>query len=110
LPQTFERSRLDWNELARPVAQELLTWYRKIIGLKSSADTPQSLCLPVSFDAATQWLWFIRSQLCVAVNFSAQPVAIALPEGNWHLVLTSVPGTIAPNWAAYETRVYAQQL
>jgi maltooligosyltrehalose trehalohydrolase len=110
LPQTFERSRLDWNDLARPVAQDLLTWYRKIIGLKSSADAPQSLCLEVSFDASAQWLWFIRSHLCVAVNFSAQSIAIALPKGNWHLLVTSVPGTTAPNWAAYETRVYAQQL
>jgi maltooligosyltrehalose trehalohydrolase len=111
LPQTFERSRLDWNELGHPVAQELLTWYRKIIGLKDSVDTPQSLSLEVTCDATAQWLWFIRSHLCVAVNFSARPVAITLPEGNWHLVLTSAPGALsASNWAAYETRIYAQNL
>ncbi len=110
LPETFERSRLDWSELTQPAAKDLLAWYWKMIGMRGSVDTAQSLPFTVACDAAAEWLWFTRGDLCVAVNFSAQPVAIALPKGDWHLLLTSVPGRpIASNWAPYETRIYAQQ-
>ena len=100
---------MDWSELTRPAAQDLLSWYREIIGLKRSAGTAQSLSLQVGCDPTAGWLWYIRSHLCVAVNFSASAATIALPEGNWHLLLTSVPSTSnASVWDAYETRIYSR--
>jgi hypothetical protein len=101
---------LNWDELTLPVHQDLLVWYRKMIGLRRSLEPLQSLSLQVSCDAAALWLWFIRGDRCVAVNFSAGPNAIVLPEGDWQLLLSSVPGkSIATKWAPYETRVYARQ-
>jgi maltooligosyltrehalose trehalohydrolase len=110
LPQTFADSRLDWKELAVPLHQELLNWYRTMIGLRSSMAPQQSLSLQVSCDAVAQWLWFVRGALCVAVNFASKPTAIVLPQGNWLLLLSSVSGeAIATQWAAHETRVYTRQ-
>jgi maltooligosyltrehalose trehalohydrolase len=109
-PQTFADSRLDWDELTVPVHQDLLLWYRKMIGLRSCLEPPQSLSLQVSCDAAALWLWFIRGTVCVAVNFSARPNAIALPPGDWQLLLSSVSGaSLASPWAAHETRIYTRQ-
>jgi maltooligosyltrehalose trehalohydrolase len=110
-PQTFENSRLDWAELGLPVHKDLLSWYRKIIALRASVADPHSLPPEVGYDSEAGWLWFARGDLCVSVNFSHHPTAIALPKGDWHLLLTSVPGgSSGSNWAAYETRVYARHL
>ncbi|HTC44414.1 MAG TPA: malto-oligosyltrehalose trehalohydrolase [Steroidobacteraceae bacterium] len=109
-PQTFADSRLNWDELTLPVHQDLLGWYRNMIGLRSSLEPQPCLSLQVSCNAAALWLWFIRGEHCVAVNFSAGPNAIVLPEGAWQLLLSSVSATsAAPQWAAYETRIYARQ-
>jgi hypothetical protein len=44
------------------------------------------------------------------VNFSARPNAIALPPGDWQLLLSSVSGaSLASPWAAHETRIYTRQ-
>src|SRR5205085_4861287 len=40
-PATFERSKLDWTELEKPVHAELLEWYRSLIELRRS--TPELL-------------------------------------------------------------------
>ena len=40
-PATFERSKLDWSEVEKPVHAELLEWYRSLIALRRS--TPQLL-------------------------------------------------------------------
>jgi maltooligosyltrehalose trehalohydrolase len=40
-PATFERSKLDWSELEKPVHAELLEWYRSLIALRRS--TPELL-------------------------------------------------------------------
>jgi maltooligosyltrehalose trehalohydrolase len=108
-PQTFAQSRLNWGELTLPVHQDLLLWYRKMIGLRASTEPPQSLSTHVLCDAAALWLWFIRGDLCVAVNFSAKHNPLVLPQGDWRLLLSSVAGeSSGSNWAPHETRVYAR--
>jgi maltooligosyltrehalose trehalohydrolase len=110
-PETFANSRLDWNEPAQNSHKQLLAWYRKVIALRASIAYPSVIPLAVSCDAEAGWLWFTRGDLCVAVNFTARQTQIDLPPGDWHLLLTSVPGgSGTSNWAAFETRVYARHL
>ena len=107
MPDTFAASRLDWDELTRPSHQDLFRWYQQIITLRSSDRHPLPLPVAVAYDAAARWLWFVRGDLCVVVNFAARPAAIALPEGTWGLLLSSVSGeSIDGPLADYETRIY----
>ncbi len=107
LPETFASSRLNWDELARPPHRELLAWYRQVIALRASDRHPLRLPVRVSYDADAGWLWFVRGDLCVVVNFAAQPATIALPQGSWKLLLTSIPqASAATALAPHEARIY----
>jgi maltooligosyltrehalose trehalohydrolase len=109
LAETFAASRLNWQELTRPSHQELFRWYQQIIALRASDRHPLALPVEVAYDATERWLWFVRGDLCVVVNFGSQSAAIALPAGNWRLLLTSVPAAaIAGTLAGYETRIYGR--
>jgi maltooligosyltrehalose trehalohydrolase len=110
LPETFAASRLDWDELKRTPHKELLAWYRRIIALRAADRYPLQLPVNVGYDAEAGWLWFVRGDLCVAVNFAARSATIALPQGNWDLLLSSVSeGATAATLAAYEARIYRRQ-
>jgi maltooligosyltrehalose trehalohydrolase len=109
MPETFAGSRLNWHEMTRPSHQDLFSWYQQIINMRASDRHPLPLPVAVSYGAAQRWLWFVRGDLCVMVNFAAQPNTIALPEGNWRLLLTSVAGnSISGTLAEYETRIYGR--
>jgi maltooligosyltrehalose trehalohydrolase len=110
LPETFEASRLDWNELRRPPHQELFVWYQRIIALRAADRYPLQLPVNVGYDAEAGWLWFVRGDLCVAVNFAARPAMLALPQGSWDLLLSSASdSSSAATLAAYEARIYHRQ-
>jgi maltooligosyltrehalose trehalohydrolase len=103
---TFTRSRLNWEELTEPVHQDLLSWYRRIIALRSSITHLSPRTANVVCDVAASWLCFTNGDLCIAVNFSAQVVSFSMPEGKWQQELSSAghtrgPGQLAP----YETRI-----
>jgi maltooligosyltrehalose trehalohydrolase len=107
LAETFEASRLDWDELRRPPHQELFAWYQRIIALRASDRYPLQLPVQVGYDAEAGWLWFVRGDLCVAVNFAAQPAMVPVPQGNWDLLLSSASDvSSAATLAAYEARIY----
>jgi maltooligosyltrehalose trehalohydrolase len=90
--ETFEASRLSWEESQRPEHQELLRWYREIIRLRHSDHHPHALPVDVGCSVAGGWLWFVRGDLCVMVNFSATPASIERPAGEWRPVLSSAAG------------------
>ncbi|HEY4339693.1 MAG TPA: malto-oligosyltrehalose trehalohydrolase [Steroidobacteraceae bacterium] len=107
LPQTFEDSRLSWDEVNRSPHRELLDWYRQIIALRASDRHPLPLPVNVAHDAAQGWLWFVRGDLCVVINFASRPVSIAMPQGRWTLLLTSAPeASSSPILSAFEARIF----
>jgi maltooligosyltrehalose trehalohydrolase len=109
--ETFESSRLNWDELSRSPHQELFDWYQKVIALRAFDRHPLPLPVNVSYDATQRWLWFVRGDLCVVVNFASQPVDIPFPDGTWRLLLSSVPGASGiGTLAEYETRIYSANL
>src|SRR5665213_2267896 len=110
LHETFESSRLNWEELTHPSHQDLFEWYQKIIALRASDRYPLQLPVNVGYDAEAGWLWFVRGDLCVAVNFAARPAMVALPQGSWDLLLSSASdSSSAATLAAYEARIYRRQ-
>ncbi len=72
-PETFERSRLDWQEIELPPHRELLDWYGRLISLRRSipALTDGRLDrVKVTCDQELQWLCVRRDSITVACNFA----------------------------------------
>jgi maltooligosyltrehalose trehalohydrolase len=87
---SFERSKLDWSETAKPGHAEIHDWYRALIALRKSRSQHVAPGKPkVRFDEKAQWLRFeYRGQLAM-FNFASVPRRIALPAGEWELALDS---------------------
>lgn len=69
--QTFLRSKLDWEEQAKPPHSEMLEWYRQLIALrKSHPDLTEGLLdhVQVEFSEEGQWLAMRRGKIEVIVN------------------------------------------
>ena len=92
---TFERSKLDWSELAMPRHAELLEWYRRLIRLKKDRPaTPRESKVDaarpqVNFDEAAEWLTFVHNGVLVALNWRDRAQAVPMPRGEWKLLMSS---------------------
>ena len=95
---TFERSRLNWNELDEPFHRRMLEWYRAMIALRrrlpSPPDSPGQGVL-VEVDHELGRIEFARGAISVGVNLGQNDWQFPLPEGA-QLLLASDP-TIRPN-------------
>jgi maltooligosyltrehalose trehalohydrolase len=89
-PETFERSKLDWSELAQPGHSELLDWYRRLIALRRARPSAQrGDRAKVKFDAKAQWLRLEHAGLVSVLNFADGPRSVAMPAGRWIPMLSS---------------------
>ncbi len=82
-PSTFEASRLDWGELARPEHARMLQFYRELITLRDSvADigSDDRTRTSLEYDAEDP-TWFVlrRGDVLVVANLSAQARPVPLP-------------------------------
>ena len=80
-PATFERSKLDWSELAEEPHKSILQWYRELIALRSRvAELRDGIMerVEVSYDEQERWLAMTRSPISVAFNLdtSAREVPV----------------------------------
>jgi maltooligosyltrehalose trehalohydrolase len=104
---TFERSKLDWAETAKPCHAEMLDWYRALIALRKSRSREAASGKPkVRFDVKAQWLRFEYAGVLAMFNFATVPRRIDLPKGRWELALDSQAR--APGDAASQTELPAQ--
>jgi maltooligosyltrehalose trehalohydrolase len=101
---TFERSKLDWSELAEPSHAEMLEWYRALIALRKSRSHGSSSKPKVRFDADAEWLRFEYAGMLALFNFASVPRRLVLPKGEWRLALESpgndpggTPGELPPH-------------
>jgi maltooligosyltrehalose trehalohydrolase len=82
--ETFERSRLRWDERGEGEHAAVLTWYRDLIRLRHAhpelTDGRRDRA-HVRFDEDAGWLMLRRGRVTVAVNFGGAPVELARPEG-----------------------------
>ncbi|MEO6712169.1 MAG: malto-oligosyltrehalose trehalohydrolase [Mycobacteriales bacterium] len=87
--ETFECSRLDWTEIARPPHASLLDWHRALIALRHAEPDLRSPSWPkVSFDATARWLVLERGHWQVCANLSS---SLQRLPGSGEIVLASAP-------------------
>ena len=95
-PTTFERSKLNWNELAQPGHADMLDWYKKLIALRRSTPdlTDGSLAqVEVKFNEEQKWLTMQRGAILVALN-TGSDIAIIDVKPTEKMILASY-GAIA---------------
>ncbi len=90
-PETFRRSKLDWDEPAQPRHADLLDWHRRLIALRRSTQElvgAEGGDVHVDADEEGRWLVLTRGPFSVACNLGGERAAIRLPPGD--VVLSSV--------------------
>jgi maltooligosyltrehalose trehalohydrolase len=104
---TFERSKLDWNELSEPAHAALFEWHRSLIALRAQKPAGNAKAL-VKFDEKRQWLRFAHQGLLTVLNFADHAQRVPLPAGQWQVVLRSdEPGQRAADEVqAHSTVIY----
>ncbi|AGA32792.1 Malto-oligosyltrehalose trehalohydrolase [Thioalkalivibrio nitratireducens DSM 14787] len=94
--ETFERSRLDWDERSRAPHAELLEWHRRLIALRRGhpafADDRLEP-IRVHFDDGRRWLVMLRPGIVVACNLAGDAQRLDCPEAaGCGVLLGSNPG------------------
>jgi maltooligosyltrehalose trehalohydrolase len=92
--ETFERSRLNWEESAYGRHAEMRSWYRELIRLRRS--TPELNCgepgnTRVSCSEEGKWLEVRRGALRVLCNLSGEARSFRVPAGS-ELLMSSATG------------------
>jgi maltooligosyltrehalose trehalohydrolase len=94
--ETFERSRLDWQQVGREPHAGLLHWYRTLIALRRSHPAfgeDRLAQVKVHFDEAERWLVMQRGSLVVACNFGTSLRRLETPgDRRGQLLCGSTPG------------------
>jgi len=89
--ETFERSKLKWEEVSDAQHAEMRQWYRSLIHLRrcSAALNDGDLShTSVRFDEAQRWITIDRGGVQILCNLSDQAVSFNLAEG-FHVALIS---------------------
>jgi maltooligosyltrehalose trehalohydrolase len=92
--ETFERSKLNWNELSRPVHAELLDWHKKLIQLRRAEKDlgdGEMKNVRVEFDEENHWLVMERGSIGVVCNLANDFRRIPLRAGGFKALLDSTP-------------------
>jgi maltooligosyltrehalose trehalohydrolase len=101
-PETFERSRLRWEELAAPVRRDLLKWHQDLIRLRRSEPSlmdGRMDAVETRYDEEARWMVVRRGTVAIICNFNPTPTRAPLPRGVWLPRLSSFE---APEWAEDE--------
>jgi maltooligosyltrehalose trehalohydrolase len=95
-PGTFERSRLNWQEIAHEPHASMLQWYKDLIRLRRSRPGLSAGGRPapgeIAFDEEARWLVVHRGTLAVACNLADRPQAVPLGRDGAAILLASEPG------------------
>ncbi|MGO4691095.1 malto-oligosyltrehalose trehalohydrolase [Glaciibacter sp. 2TAF33] len=95
-PATFERSHLDWEEVAQPDHARMLEVYRALARLRRDRPEftdPRFDRVQVEFDENERWLRLRRGGSEILANFSAEPRTV--PSGAGELLLGFAPDAAA---------------
>jgi maltooligosyltrehalose trehalohydrolase len=91
---TFERSKLDWDEVEKPPHAELLDWHRQLIALRRQheefADGDRSR-VRVQFDESARWLLLERGPAAVAVNLNDHSQPVVVGDNRTRILAASEP-------------------
>jgi maltooligosyltrehalose trehalohydrolase len=78
-PQTFQRSKLDWDEVDDGEHARLLEFYRGLIALRDSEPdmaNPWLTHLVVDYDEDERWIVMRRGRIAIACNLGEQQVTV----------------------------------
>jgi maltooligosyltrehalose trehalohydrolase len=96
---TFERSKLDWDELTRDPHRSLLDWHRTLIGWRQSQPAlrdPDPGSTRVRFHEEGRWLAMDRGPFTVVASFATGRTRIPLgPRPGGHVLAASGPASLA---------------
>jgi maltooligosyltrehalose trehalohydrolase len=93
-PETFRRSKLDWDERSQPEHADILDWHRRLIALRRSlpalsggglAAADVDVDVAVDFDESARWLVYSRPGLAVVCNLGDGQVTVPVPDGKLEL-------------------------
>ncbi len=82
--ETFERSKLNWDERGQGAHAQMLAWYRKLIALRRLAPEIADGDLArvqVRFSEEEQWLAMERGRWTVAFSLAQKPVTLEAGSG-----------------------------
>jgi maltooligosyltrehalose trehalohydrolase len=91
--ETFERSKLNWDEVHEGEHQEMLDWYRSLIRLRRGSASLQEgtpAQVKVRFDEKQRWLVMERGVVTVMCNLGDSSKSFEL-SGRFSLLLASHP-------------------
>jgi len=98
-PETFERSKLRWDEVEREPHRELLEWHRELIALRRKlpqlSDGRLDLVCTESSEEG-QWLFVERGLVSIVANLADRPGRVPIRSGRpTDVLLTSTTEAIA---------------
>ncbi|MEV6846091.1 malto-oligosyltrehalose trehalohydrolase [Actinoplanes sp. NPDC051411] len=94
-PATFERSKLDWNELDKPGHADILDLYRKLIALRRGrADLSDPWLDKAEVWHGDQYVVMRRGQCAVAANLAPVPQTVSLRAVPSKVLLATEPGVV----------------
>ncbi len=82
--ETFERSKLKWDELPEPVHASVLQWYRELIQLRRSTpslNNGEPGNTKVIYDEGQKWLWVARGSVVIACNLASESRSLPVMRG-----------------------------
>jgi maltooligosyltrehalose trehalohydrolase len=96
---TFERSKLVWDECSRRPHAEMLDWYRRLIRLRHEFGALSDGRLDrvsVTFDEQDKWLVMARGPIAIACNLSERRQQTPLSTGKDARILLASEKEIQP--------------
>jgi maltooligosyltrehalose trehalohydrolase len=91
-PETFERSKLPWDEISKSPHAEILEWHKELIQLRRSERDLSDGNLEnvhVNYNEQSHWLVMERGSITVICNFGTQPCRISVRPGEQTILLAS---------------------
>jgi maltooligosyltrehalose trehalohydrolase len=87
-PQTFEKSKINWNELDNPRSEQaaMLNWYKSLLQLRRERSSLREGDLRkthVTFDEKERWLSMQRGELQVVCNLSDGQRMVVVHPSSW---------------------------
>ena len=82
--RVFERSKLNWDELAEPAHAEMLDWYRELITLRRSTpslNNGEPGNTKVTYSEEQKWLCVARGTVVIACNLASSSRSLPLVRG-----------------------------
>jgi len=92
--ETFNRSKLNWDEVQQGRHAEMLAWFKQIIHLRRSSPSlndGELSHIQVRYSEEDRWLVMERGHVHVLANLGAKPISFDLPE-RYRLAARSRPG------------------